>query len=175
MKRLIYPLASLSILLFACNISTILTPSGGTAAPVVTEPPVVNTAPAATETPVPATNTPPATETPVPAPNTPSGPQANVICNELSLSLDPALATGFTCQTIPELSGPDVPPWGVNPQYTEVLLDGYVLSGHFFTPHIDIFPIQRFSELFPETIDQRVAALQSLIGGGAPVDGSLPV
>jgi len=84
MKRLVYPLAILSILLFACNLSTTVTP------------PVVTAAPVASETPTEA-ETPTMAETPVS--------QANVNCHELALFLDPALASGFNCQTVPELSG----------------------------------------------------------------------
>jgi hypothetical protein len=160
MKRLIYPLLILSILLFACTISTAPTPLAVTSAPVASDTPVVTEAPAVTDTPV-------ATEPPVP--------QTNVTCNELALFLDPALATGFTCQTVPESGGPDNPGFEINPQYTELTLTGYVLSDRFFTPKILVFPVQRFSELAPDVVPPRVSALQTLIGGGSIGDAALPL
>ena len=147
MKKRI-PLILFALMLFACSIPS--TPTQ----PVATQPSVVTNTPIVTVSPPLATN---------------------VTCNELSFYLDPALASGFNCQTIPEVSGPDRPDWDVNPQYTKVTLQGYVLSDRFFTPHIDVFPVQRYVELFPETINQRVASLQSLIGGAAPVDITLPL
>jgi hypothetical protein len=169
MKRLAYVLIILSLFLFACSLSGIgfptaiplptlyVVPTMDTATPVDTVTPVIDTA------------------TPVPPTETPTEPVGYLKCNELSLILDPALASGYDCQTIPEVSGADIPAWGVNPQYTEVTFIGYVLSDRFFTPRIDVFPVQRFSELFPQTIDQRVVALQALVAGGAPADPTLPI
>jgi hypothetical protein len=156
MKRLVYFLAILSTLLFACNISTTVTPPVVTTVPVTPETPTMTEVPTATETPA-------ATEPPVP--------QTNVNCNELALFLDPVLASGYDCKTIPEVSGEG---FDVNPQYTELSLQGYPLSDRFFTPRIDVFPVQRFSELAPDAVNPDVTALQALIGGGA-VGASLPL
>jgi hypothetical protein len=145
MKRIIYFLAILSVLMFACTITTPPTP-------VVTNPPAITVTP---------------TVTPPPAV------QANVTCNELSLYLDPALASGHDCKTIPE-TAPDSPPFDAAPQHTELTLLGYPLADRFFPPHISIYPVQRFSEIVPDTIPQRVTDLQALIGGGTPGDKGLP-
>jgi hypothetical protein len=164
MKRLVYSLIIFSILLFACTISTTATPPAATTATVVTlEAPTATTAPIVTETPTVTPETPTATELPVA--------QTNVTCNELALFLDPVLASGYDCKTIPEVSGEG---FDVNPQYTELTLQGYPLSDRFFTPRIDVFPVQRFSELAPDAVNADVAALQALIGGGA-VGNSLPL
>ena len=53
-------------------------------------------------------------------------------------------------------------------------MQGYPLSDRFFTPHIDIFPLKRYSELAPDAVNPDVAALQALIGGGT-VGNSLPL
>jgi hypothetical protein len=150
MKRSIYILVILSILMFACNISIAGTP------PVVTELPVGD------DTPVVFTATPVVTEPPVPI--------TNVTCNELAFYLDPLLASGYNCETVPES------PEGmeVNPQYTSLTLQGYVLSGKFFEPHISVFPVQRYDELLPDFVPGRVSDLQALISGGATGD-SLPL
>ncbi len=150
MKRFFYILLILSILMFACIISTTGTP------PVVTSPLVV------TASPVAFTETPEVTE--------PTAPVTNVNCNELAFHLDPALASGYNCETVPES------PEGmeVDPQYTKLTLQGYVLSGKFFDPHISVFPIQRYSELLPDFVPGRVSDLQALVNGGTTGD-TLPL
>ena len=160
MKRIVYFLLPLSILIFACTISA--TPTA--IPPAITLPPSITAPPPATLLPVvTATEPPVVTEPPVS--------QTNVICNELALFLDPALASGYDCKTVPEVSGEG---FDVNPQYTELTFQGYPLSDRFFTPHIAVFPIQRFSELAPDAVNSDMAALQALIGGGA-VGDSLPL
>ncbi len=147
MKRLICFAALLSILTFACSLP-------GTATPVVVTPVIV---------------------TPVVVTVTPAPVQANVSCNELSFYLDPALGSGASCQTVPESADPNSPGFDLNPQYTKVTLQGYVLAGRFFDPQISVFPVERFSQLAPDVIPGRVSALQALIGGGAPGSGGLPL
>ena len=161
MKLLVIFLLSLSLLMFACTITTtatptvVLVPQSETVPPSATLPPAA-TLPAATIVPA-------ATETPEAV--------TNVTCNELALFLDPALASGYDCKIVPETSGQG---FDVNPQYTELTLQGYPLSDRFLTPHIDVFPVQRYSELAPDAVNSDVAALQALIGGGA-VGNSLPL
>ena len=160
MKRLVVPLAILSILLFACSLSTTATPAVVSTAPVIPQPPTATEPPAAT-----------ATQTAT----FPPAPQTNAACNEMTLFLDPALASGFSCQSVAEVAGdPNAPGSPVNPKYTEVTFTGYILSDRFFTPHIDVYPVQRFSELLPDSIPMKVAALQALIGGGPTSDKGLP-
>jgi hypothetical protein len=149
MKRTLYFLGLLAGLMLACNIPSTATPT------TVTQPAVV-----ITDTPV--------VVTPVM--------QANVTCNNVSLYLDPALASGFQCQTVAEVSGAGFPGFSVNPQYTEITFQGYVLADRFFTPHVDVYPVQRFTEIAPDVnIPSRVSALQALIGGGAPGTDALPL
>ncbi|MCX6037458.1 MAG: hypothetical protein NTW99_06155 [Chloroflexi bacterium] len=152
MKRIIYPILALSIAMFACSVPTTVTPQ----LPVVTEPPVATQLPVVTNMPV-VTNTLVVTEPPVPT---------NFTCNKLALYLDPALASGYNCETVPE----SAEGMEVYPQYTNLTLQGYVLSDKFFTPHISIYPVQRYSELLPDFMPGRVSDLQALIGGSpAPV------
>ena len=159
MKRMMYFLAILSVLSFACIISTTPTPAIVTAAPP--------TLAMLTATEPEAATLPPMTSEPTAA-------QTNVTCNELKLYLDPALASGSSCQTLPEVSGPDIPPFGINPEYSELSLTGYVLSDRFFSPKIAVYPVQRFSELFPDVIPTKLAELQALIGGGPSSANGLP-
>jgi hypothetical protein len=156
MKRLVYLFAILSVLLFACSIATTATP------PVVTSNPTSPVIPTATEPPV-ATQPPVATE--------PPAPQPNAICNELALFLDPALSSGYNCETVPaSTEGMEM-----HPQYTQLTLNGYVLSDRFFTPHISVYPVQAFTPLYPTNIPADIAALQALIGGGSTGSNGLPL
>ena len=149
MKRFVFPLIFLAIMMFACNIST---------------------------TPTPTTATQPTMQLPGEVTDTPTGPtetptlQTNTTCNELAIYLDPALASDYTCETIAEV------PQGIEtyPEYTKLTLKGYPLSAKFFTPYLSILPVQRYTELLPDFIPGQVAALQTLIGGGAPGDKDLP-
>jgi hypothetical protein len=155
MKKTIYCLGAISFLIFACNIPT---PTGGT-------PPEGSATPTFA---IPATDTPTVTQTPTLAPN--------VICNELTLTLNPGLASNFNCQTIPAAGTLDDPYFAVNPQYTEVTFTGYSLPNTFHTPHISVFPVQSYHDLMPDIIDGKVAALQALIAGGAlPAKEALPL
>jgi hypothetical protein len=134
MKRIALPLLILALAVLACNI----TPSP-TGEPPVTEPPVTE---------------PPATEPPV---------MTNVTCNELSLYLDPALASGYDCQTIPES------PYEMEmyPAHTELTLQGYPLADKFFDPHISVYPVAAYTSLMPDLIPGRVTELQYYTGLGS--------
>ena len=162
MKRPLIFLLCLALLMFACTISTTATPPTLTSLPPATLPPATES-PTATEPPT-AIEPPTATQPPAPV--------TNVTCNELSLYLDAALASGYDCKTIPEVSGQAY--FDVNPQYTELTLHGYPLADRFFTPRIDVFPVQRFSELAPDAVNPDVTSLQALISGG-PVGDTLPL
>jgi hypothetical protein len=155
MRRFSICLLVCSILLFACNISATKTPTTGGETPTATGTPVTVEPPAATDTPAP--------------------PPPNVTCGPLSLYLDPALGTSYGCETLPEANDADIPAFGINPQYSKITLAGYPLADKFMSPHIDIYPVQRYRELLPDLVPLRVTALQTLLGGGAPGKPALPV
>jgi hypothetical protein len=156
MKKTIYWLGAISLVVFACNLPT---------------PTVSGTPPEGSATPtsaIPANETPTVTQTPTAAPN--------VTCNELTLYLDPGVATGFQCHTVPAAGALDDPSFAINPQYTEVTFTGYSLPNTFHTPHISVFAVQSYHDLMPGIIDGKVAELQALIAGGAlPAKGALPL
>jgi len=97
---------------------------------------------------------PPVTEPPV---------TTNVTCNELSLYLDPALASGYDCQTVPES------PYEMEmyPAHTELTLQGYPLADKFFDPHISVYPVAAYTSLMPDLIPGRVTELQYYTGIGS--------
>lgn len=137
MKKTIALTALLAALMLACSITGTPTPPPATEPPA-TEPPVVTEPPAAT----------------------------NVTCNELALYLDPALASGYTCETIPE----NTFELETYPEHTRLVLQGYPLSGKFFEPKIMVFPVAAYTALLPDSVPGVVSSLQALTGGGpAPV------
>jgi len=160
MKRFLASFAILAIVILGCNISTPITQS------VTPQPGVTDTiggqnpTKAATE-PVSVT----VTGTPTPAPN--------VSCNELSFYLDPDLASGNQCETVPQAISPTG--FGTNPQYTKVSLVGYVLADRLMKPVISVFPIEQFSQLLPDPVNGDVKAMQNLIAGAVPSSGELPL
>jgi hypothetical protein len=159
MKRAAFCFVIISLLIFACNISTPVVPTGSILPPVSSDTPT---------SPIPAADTPTVTLTPTVAPN--------VTCNELALTLDPGLASSFNCQTIPTTGAEGDPYFAINPQYTELTFQGYILPDTFHKPHISVFPVQSFRDLMPDLINQKVADLQALIAGGAlPAKGALPL
>jgi len=168
MKRVAYFLTILSILMFACNLPTSVIPSTATSSSPETAISTVPVAPTATEIP-----TKPVAPTAIepPAATEPPVPQVNVNCNELAFFLDPALATGSHCETI----AASTEGMEVHPQYTQLTLQGYVLSDKFFTAHISVLPVQAYTNLLPDSIPPDVAKLQALIGGGATGDKGLPL
>lgn len=142
MKKLIFPLLIVALMILACSITP-----GPVTEPPVTEPPV--TEPPMTEPPV-------VTEPPV---------ITNTTCNELSLYLDPALASGYDCQFIPES------PYEMElyPAHTKLILQGYPLTDKFFEPQISVYSVADYTALAPTVIPDRVAELQALI-----LSGSIP-
>jgi hypothetical protein len=89
--------------------------------------------------------------------------ETNINCNELSLYLDPEVASGYVCESISESSeGMEV-----FPQYTKLTLQGYVLSDTSSTAQVSVFPVQRYSELLPDFVPGRVTELLGLSNGEA--------
>jgi len=163
MKRFVVFLLFVSLLTFACNLSSTSTPPTITIAPPVTVPPATEPPTAA----VPPAATEPPTATEPPAATQPPAPVTNVTCNELALYLDPALASGYGCKSVPEAIGQG---FFDTPQYTELTFQGYLLSDRFHTPQIHIYPLQRFSQLAPDLVNSDVASLQALLSGGPQGD-----
>jgi hypothetical protein len=152
MKRLSLFVLILAALMLACNI-----PGPETPVPATGEPP------AASETPE-LVITPTVTLTPTVAPN--------VQCNQLSFYLDPALASGHTCETVPENIEND--PWQL-PEYTQVTLQGYILPpDQAFFQTIHVYRLAEFLALRPQA-SAGMDALKALIAGGAPGADALPV
>jgi hypothetical protein len=102
-------------------------------------------------------------------------PPGNVACNNTSLFLDPALGSGYECQNIAESNGADLPYFDIHPEYTEVSLKNYQLTGTIPTPRIAVFTVQLYSILSPDILPVRVADLQVLISNGKVSFEELPL
>ena len=110
-----------------------------------------------------------------PNPPTPTLPLANVICNELSFYLDPALGNDYECETVPESSSSDIPmDIFIYPSHTELTIENYPLTRTQFPPQVIIYPVKRFSELLPDVLPHRVSDLERLISSGAWSSQELP-
>jgi len=106
--------------------------------------------------------TPSVTPLATPSPSEGPGAAANVTCGALSFYLDPALASSFTCETVPADPGPVAP----HPEYTRVTLQGYPVASQNWTPQVSVLSVADYSALEPDQIPTYLADLQSLTGGG---------
>jgi hypothetical protein len=104
-----------------------------------------------------------------------TAPMANVTCNELSLYLDPALGSGYACELVPESSSSDIPmEVFIYPDHTEVTIRDYPLTRTQSPPRVVVYPVDRFSELLPDTLPRRVSDLERLISSGSLSNQELP-
>ncbi len=149
MKRIYLALPMLFLATLVCSIPSIPLPTVPTNlpdTPVFPEPPVIITATAG-------------------APH----PKTNLNCHELSLFIDPAIASGYDCQKVPA-SNLD---FEVYPEYTQLTLHGYPLAGKFFEAKIAVYPLESYRALEPDIVNEQVTLLQSLTSGATvPTVGS---
>jgi len=105
----------------------------------------------------------------------PTLPLANVTCNELSFYLDPALGSGYECETVPESSSSDIPmDIFIYPAHTELTIQNYPLTRTQFPPQVIVYPVNRFSELLPDVLPLRVSNLERLTSSGTWSSRELP-
>ena len=110
----------------------------------------------------------PSTSTPTEPPQVTEPPVVpNVTCNELSLYLDPALGSGYDCETVPAST---VDMMEMYPEHTRITLQGYPLSGKFFEPMLRVYSVAAYAALRPELVPAFIPDLQARIAGSpAPV------
>lgn len=114
------------------------------------------------------------TSTPTP-PAISTLPLANVTCNELTFSLDPALGSGCECESVPESASSDIPmDIFIHPAHTELTIQDYPLTHTQFPPQVWIYPVKRFRELLPDVLPRRVSNLESFISNGSWSSQELP-
>ena len=83
-----------------------------------------------------------------PAATTESPVGAEITCGGVHFWLNPAIAAGATCETIPAVSESDmVGPWEVGPEHVRLTLEGYVLPSTFHAPQIFVYPTADFASM----------------------------
>ena len=105
-----------------------------------------------------ATNLPTALPTPTPQF---SGLEKNL--GGVSMTIPTCLASDASGVIIPEENpGGDMPPFAFNPEYRKITLIGYPLTGKFFEPIVQVYPVARFVELVPD-VSTTVNGMQQLL------------
>lgn len=103
-------------------------------------------------------------------------PPPNVTCNNLSLYLDPVLASSATCDTVPASTYEFAP----YPEHTRVTLQGYPIIASFHEPTISVFPIADYATMVTWAFPALPNDLAALAAGGpapvliAPFDPAIP-
>lgn len=103
----------------------------------------------------------------------PESPGASLLsCDDVTLVLDPALASGAACEVVPAyddaLAG--------NPRYIRLELEGYPLADTLWSPEISVYPVSEY-EAMVYLVPEAVANLEASIASGDPVTdewGQLP-
>ncbi len=147
MKRTACLVAVLSFLLVGCSSST---PDDSTAH---------NTTPVVT----------PGDSTPVVTPGDSTPAATGLTCGDVSLDLNPALASGATCEIVPSFDDSSMG----NPAYVSMSLEGYPVSGDW-GPFINIYPVADFAAMV-DVVPGIVHNLEALtIGGTTPDVAGVP-
>jgi len=111
---------------------------------------------------------PPPTSTPAPTPTTITTPTpavaTNSTCNEIAFYLDPALAMGFTCETVPADPGPVAPA----PEMTRITLTGYPQSRTQWSERIYVISVDAWNTLDPILFNDKYSVLTGLLSASAP-------
>jgi hypothetical protein len=94
--------------------------------------------------------------------------QTNIGCHQLVLFLEPALAPGFTCLSIPEDSTQGIP------AHIELSFSARLVNDSTYTARVDVYPLDRFNILQPDTVPPAVSQLQGLVSGSQGSDQGLP-
>lgn len=106
-------------------------------------------------------------EPPVEKGTAPIGDLLSATCGHISISIDPLIATGYTCDTIPEEYAADMPYFAIWPKHDQITLDYAFPVGHFHKAQIIALPIERYKELIPNGVPAMVEKMNALIGGAA--------
>jgi hypothetical protein len=129
--------------LLACNLPFVQISLG--------TPPTATTAPIATEQP---TNNPMADVPPTAAPPVTPANQKSYDSGVINFNYDMSLFQDLNPQTMPAVQlDPNAMPFGVGPLHTELTLKGYVISGHFWTPKMYIWPAQEYGVMLSTAQD----------------------
>ena len=97
-------------------------------------------------------------------------------CDDVSLTLDPSLASSYTCEIVPEATIM----FFSHPDYVHIELEGFAHPDGHWVPEVSIFPVEEFiaKEFFVSgEVDLLEANLEAYTNGDGPVThewGALP-
>jgi len=94
--------------------------------------------------------------------------------NGIEFDYPNALAGSLEAQTVEEISGGDVAPWEIGPEYRQVAFQGYVLPDTFHVPQMLVYPVERFIEL-NSAVGDVVDDLRAVLANPAAAYESLPL
>jgi hypothetical protein len=164
-KKLFLAAAVLLIvpLTLACSMSRVMNEMMGASTPdvivvVPTESPTQ--APPPVEIP---TNTP---EIPTDTPEPTQNPGVCTHVDHFDFCVPQQLASALVASTKPEINDQMGAPWEVAPEHTEISLSGYPLSGTQLTSMIYVYPIERYTEMQPDTFPGVISDLKQFIDTG---------
>lgn len=95
-------------------------------------------------------------------------------CEKMGLrfELDQQIAESITCEIIPEYIGEAW--WDQNPEFRQIQLDNYALTGTFHDPVINIYPVKSLVEINPDT-EETITRLREMIDEQPyDMEGALP-
>jgi hypothetical protein len=162
MKKWIIPILATFVLLscnlpFTITMNTPVSPTAGVISPaVLTTPAIVTSVPLATAT----------TEF--------TGVEKNL--GGVYMKIPSCLASDASGVIIPEQNpGADVPVFAYNPEYRKITLVGYPLSGKFFDPIVQIYPLAAYEALAPSISDTVTQLQQILTAKPADFQNGIPL
>ncbi len=79
------------------------------------------------------------------APTQPAGVQ--VAFGNVRFTIPTGLATGASCETVPEVNAQNGGPWETAPAFTRCTLQGYPLVGTFFEPQVMVYPAPAYASV----------------------------
>lgn len=100
----------------------------------------------------------------------------SVSFENVSFVLPSGLATGADAVIVPAIDEETGAPWEVAPEYKKFTLQGYVLSGKFFEPHIMIYPASEYEAVSPGATESLSRLRTILAAPHAPIStDALPI
>jgi hypothetical protein len=86
------------------------------------------------------------------------------------------LGSSVTGVIVPAVTSAEGPYYSLNPEYRQITIEGYPLSGKFWEPEVKVYPVADFLALDQDNIIGReITGLQSILGSqNIPADEDLP-
>jgi hypothetical protein len=181
MKKILFFICILSIVLSACDLAVTIAPSvnptslpANTTIPVTVIPTQITDAAAPTpEVFIALTQAIPPTIAIAPDPTATQAPVSpdgvEVAVDPLRIVLSHWLASGARGEQFSRTEGEGVAPWDATPGHTRLTLEGYILQGKFHQPQIYIYPALGYAEMRPAAFESIHRLNNILYDPSAPI------